>query len=869
MRLLLSFDSVHLLRGLTMSILLSFSAGMCLAAETYAPPKVWVGVKDGSSDGNPALVDGVPLWRLDAVVNPGQKTAEWHNRPDNHEPLHFTPLSWRKDCWIYDLPQYQGVKVKEGGEVEMGAYGVGAGEFCKNNALVFIAPKDGIYSLSTTIDMFKWEGNYHCTFEVSRRETISGIVRFLPIQKQALDIKKGNLVKFNGIELRKGAELIMLPAHDGYYSGGSATFIDLRISREDLAPGARAGLGASREPANRSKELMSKGNPTGINFPLCDQAVDASQKDGRFNPGLHAPHVCMGIIDVTKPPYNADNTGKSDVSDILTKAIQDNNNSGWGNKIVYLPDGIYLVSKTVTQKEGGGNVGPCVQGQSRKGTIIRLKDGTWPTANGDRHWVFKTGDGVAQNFNRIMRNMTISVGKDNDGASGLFFYGNNQSSMSDIDVISEDGKGQIGLDLGAGEQGPCLVRNTFVKGFRIGVQSEALNAVTIHNLSLEGQAQVGVQNKNHPMWIHGLTSINRVPALNIENGNIVLVNASLTGGDSSVPAIRFAQGMLFARQVTARGYSKAIESTLTKKDRVPLPTGLLIDEYNSDAGSSLFGKAQRSLNLPMKDPPEPAWEQDMTKWASVDWYRRDGRTDAEALQAAIDDKRNTTICIPTDVRITGPETVLVRGAVTRIIGTGGSLIGDGALAVVDGGPAVVKIERLSLPSNTFHRSSRTVVLEAASGKWIHHDGTGDLFVSDCPINMEMNNPKAHLWMWHFNSESTTAGLTVNGGTAWVFGWKTEGVEGCRVLATGGTLEMLGFLNYTGGTDKSPWPLFEIRDTDFSVAGLSQFTFGNWDREVYHRLVKETRNGVTKEQAGVWMALFTSWGNNVKPPASKQ
>ena len=61
MRLLLSSDSVHLIRGLAVTILMSFSAMMCLATETYAPPKVWVGTKDGSSEGNPALVDGVPI----------------------------------------------------------------------------------------------------------------------------------------------------------------------------------------------------------------------------------------------------------------------------------------------------------------------------------------------------------------------------------------------------------------------------------------------------------------------------------------------------------------------------------------------------------------------------------------------------------------------------------------------------------------------------------------------------------------------------------------------------------------------------------------------------------------------------------------
>ena len=35
------------------------------------------------------------------------------------------------------------------------------------------------------------------------------------------------------------------------------------------------------------------------------------------------PIQCKNIIDVTKPPYNADNTGKTDVTAILCSVIDD------------------------------------------------------------------------------------------------------------------------------------------------------------------------------------------------------------------------------------------------------------------------------------------------------------------------------------------------------------------------------------------------------------------------------------------------------------------------------------------------------------------------------------------------------------------
>ncbi len=849
----------------TYALLIATSLAPLAAGEEYKLPATWVGTKDGSPEGNPALVDGAPRWRLDAVVNPGQKADQWQ-RPDPLEPFHYMPLSWAKDRWKVDLPQYQSVEFKDGGVI-IGAYGCGVGEFCKNYALVFLVPRDGNYALTATVDVMKWEGNPSYNVILLQRENRSGMLRFLKLKEQRLEIKKGNDVKIEGLALRKDSELVILPELGGYYCGASATFRNLRLAREDLLGGIQPGK--SREPASRAKEPIAKGDPTGINFPLCIVPVDAAKDGEQFRPGLHAAHDCMGVIDVTKPPYNADNTGKTDVSDILTRALRENNNSGWGNRIVYLPDGIYLVEKTVSQKESGGNVGPCLQGQSRKGTIIRLKDGTWPSDDGKKKYVLKTGDGVAQNFNRILRNLTVSIGKNNDGACGLFFYGNNQASMADIDVISEDGKGQVGLDLCGGEQGPCLVRNTLVKGFKIGTRSDALNAVTFHNLTLEGQREVGFQNLRHEQWICGLTSINKVPAVVMDEGALVLINAKFSGGEAGVPAIRHKRGMLFVRNVTATGYGKAIEST--DKEAEPVPAGLSIDEYSSGKGVSLFGPPKRSLNLPMKEPAEPAWEQDMGKWASVEWYKRDGLSDAEALQAAIDDKRNTTICIPKDVRVTGAETVQLRGGITRLIGTGGSIIGQGSLVVTDGGPAVVKIERLALPLNTIDRTGRTVVVESVTGSYIRHEGSGELYVSDTCLNIEVNNPKAHLWVWHFNSEAKE-GITVKGGTAWVFGWKTEGTEGRRILATGGSLEILGFLDYTGGTDKSPWPLIDISNTEFSIVSLAQFTFGNWDRELYHRLVKETRDGVSKEHPGTWMPLFTSWDNkgakDIRAPALK-
>ena len=47
------------------------------------------------------------------------------------------------------------------------------------------------------------------------------------------------------------------------------------------------------------------------------------------------------MINVTLPPYNADNTGATDVTTVLQQAIDDAGAAGGG--VVYLPAGTYQV----------------------------------------------------------------------------------------------------------------------------------------------------------------------------------------------------------------------------------------------------------------------------------------------------------------------------------------------------------------------------------------------------------------------------------------------------------------------------------------------------------------------------------------------
>ena len=113
-------------------------------------------------------------------------------------------------------------------------------------------------------------------------------------------------------------------------------------------------------------------------------------------PATELPEAA-GVIDVTRPPYNADNTGRRDATAALLQAMHEAGRRTPGIftttdravQIVYLPKGIYRISDTLCfenaeiraarpTKEAGrrryieGHM--MLVGENRDATIIRLED---------------------------------------------------------------------------------------------------------------------------------------------------------------------------------------------------------------------------------------------------------------------------------------------------------------------------------------------------------------------------------------------------------------------------------------------------------------------------------------------------------------
>jgi len=552
-----------------------------------------------------------------------------------------------------------------------------------------------------------------------------------------------------------------------------------------------------------------------------------------------------GIVDVTKPPYNATPNDDKDDTQAIQKALDDNPS---GNKIIYLPNGVYIVSDTLRWSSGPHSgwawKRTILQGESQNGTIIKLCDNCpgFSDPNNPKAVIW-TGQRPAQRFRNAIRNLTVDTGKGNPGAIGIQFIANNQGTLREVTIRSGDGEGVIGLDLSyTDEIGPCLIKNVRIVGFDLGIRlAYAVNSVTMEHITLEGQKRYGLENRGQCLSLRGLVSRNRVPAVanTGQVGVLALFDAVIEGHDEAAnqPAI-INDGFLFARNIKVTGYKVAIENRVGDKR---VHEALFVDEFVSHPILSLFPSRKRSLRLPIEETPEVPWD-DLKDWVSPTHFGADatGKVDAtEAIQKAIDSGKPTVYLPNGTYRVDG--TVLIRGKVRRIIGCEARIVGKGLWRFVDGESPIVVIERMEQPSGggpeqfpIEHASSRTLVIRhCIIGRYFNTD-TGDLFVEDvCGGPWEIRNQR--VWARQLNAEQPTTKIVNDGGQLWILGLKTERPGTLIETRNGGKTELLGGFCYATGGPKTE-PMF-IVDNAAAAFVIGESCFNN---NPFIELVKEKR-----------------------------
>ncbi|MEM7473931.1 MAG: carbohydrate-binding protein [Planctomycetota bacterium] len=393
-----------------------------------------------------------------------------------------------------------------------------------------------------------------------------------------------------------------------------------------------------------------------------------------------------------------------------------------GGRIIYLPNGVYNISSTLDWPEGPGLTGQTgatafkklttLQGESTDGAILRLQDGVATTSE-TRMPVLQTGLAPAQRFGNSVRNLTINTGLNNPFAVGAEYIANNQGTFQDVQILSEDGQGKIGLATGfTAENGPALIKNVRITGFEVGIQAaSAENSLTFEHIVLRDQSVVGIETGQQTLTLRGLDYAGPAPAIVQTTflGSVHLLDSSLVKtGEARVEAAieNHPNSSLFAHNVQTEGFDVAVATVNDAGQITGTVTGPNLELWTSNEPQKIYEDARDGMiDLQTVETPVIPMDQDVSKWANVmdaayGAIPDDGLDDTAAIQRAIDDPSKTTVYLPAGVgTFTIDSDLILRGNIERLIGFDGRLSGHGSIRVADGTSDKVIIERLRISAD--------------------------------------------------------------------------------------------------------------------------------------------------------------------------
>lgn len=405
------------------------------------------------------------------------------------------------------------------------------------------------------------------------------------------------------------------------------------------------------------------------------------------------PSNAKSIIDVTKPPYSLDPTGKEDCTEKLKELLNDlmrpiaedmqkvydmlkdapdgtyvsNENKKMNGKIygimpnalnqvpiIYFPDGTYLVSDTITYTlrnlhntvyhftPGGMELNRCIRfmGQSREKTIIKLEDNCKGFGFGQMCPVFNFMPAERSNvsMSNYFENITVDVGKGNPGAVGIVFFANNSGAIRNVTIKSSDDNhdGYAGLLIEGEHLSACNVYDTTIDGFTYGVLNKTFTTFShFERITLKNQTKYGMRVDNNSVQIIGLKAYLDVPALYSKGSmcHMVVSDAEIVSNGSIFAAIKYERGIMYLHNIRTKGFKVAYEERWFAKT---IPDGYIEEFCNKDS-YTLFDDKAKTIGMVVPPLPDVGLESDFDKWSCVNDFGAvgDGKhDDTDAIAAA-------------------------------------------------------------------------------------------------------------------------------------------------------------------------------------------------------------------------------------------
>ena len=629
------------------------------------------------------------------------------------------------------------------------------------------------------------------------------------------------------------------------------------------------------------------------------------------------------VIDVTKPPYNADNTGNLDCTQALCMAIDDilrpnieglekakqkllsmedpnakisfelrkENNLLFvifpeelePTKILYFPNGTYLVSDTVSYTlENLCNIYASLpkyemnrqihfMGESRDGVVIKLKDNCKGFEYGTNKPVvsFMKAEGSNLAMTNTFENITIDIGKGNTGAVGLVFFGNNTGAVRNVKILSsdEEKKGYAGLEVKHEIVSGCYIKNVEIDGFDYGIRVlPTRNFTVFENITIANQKKAGFFVANTITSIRKLKSNNFVQAVRIDGApaHVVLVDSELFGGNPLDAAIFCPLGSLFARNIQTEGYGYSMQYTYIELIEKPY-----IDEYVSEKVFTAFETKNISEPLNVKDTPEITLSQNPDDWACVNDFGvvGDGITDdSEAIQKALNSGKKFFYFQPGKYLVNKsmyvPEWVeyinfmfcnFVAGeniknekehGVFILLGNKGTIALEDVFTWEKFHGYMRFIEhagKRTLIMSDLHTQTAAMYFNSVEGGTVYIENCGCTLGGDPYRDVPAYSFKGQtVWARHLNPERSFTEVLNDGGNVWIMGFKTESWGTAFKTINGGHTEVLGGTISIGHSKELP-AIVNHNSTVSVVASTNGYTY----RDIFPIAVEEKQNGETR------------------------
>lgn len=386
-----------------------------------------------------------------------------------------------------------------------------------------------------------------------------------------------------------------------------------------------------------------------------------------------------GVLNVRDAKYGARGDGKTDDTAAIQKALTEALST---HRVIYLPDGTYLVSDTLKWQnaaDAGNKVqgwGPFLQlqGQSRARTIIRLRDSAAGFGDEDApKAVIQTGSSGAHGgktyrngegneaFENHLRDFSVQTGSGNAGAIGIDFQASNCGAMRHVSI---SGAGYAGISLARRDNGPALLKDISVQGFRFGIRtSQEIAHFTLEDIQLRNQTEAGIWMRDSVVAARHISSQSAAPAIQMAGTSLLaLFDSNLKGEGAAAIACQGSEPRLFVRNLATSGYAASVRAR--GESQKPI-----LSEWSSDApvGAGVAG-GKLSLGLAIRDTPE-WYEADPSRWA--DAGAPSGGDDTAQVQAAFDSGKAFVMFRAGRYRVS--QTLVVPPTVRRLQGVGSIL----------------------------------------------------------------------------------------------------------------------------------------------------------------------------------------------------